>query len=126
MKRKIVLFLFAICVLISTVLCGCSQNECREEAKEYGESAVFYAEQYIDGIITADEAYQNIKAVSENFNEFCEKTHDDTLDSTIKLCESTLKLTISTLCCNFLIEDMSGGSISDIKDSVESIKKYIQ
>lgn len=126
MKKKIVLFLLAICVLISTVLCGCSQNKFSDEAKKYGESAVFYAEQYIDGIITVEEAYQNIKAVSENFNEFCEKTHNDTLDSTTKLCESTLKLKINTLCCDFLVEDMSGGSISDIKDSVESIKEYIQ
>lgn len=124
MKKYIAVSL-SLFILIFTTLCGCSQYKCRDEVKKYGESAVLYAEQYINGLVTADEAYQKIKFVSKKLSEYCQKTHNDTMDSSMKLCESSLDVSVNTLCIRLLTEDMSGGYISEIKESIDDIKQYI-
>ncbi len=122
MKKKFVLLLLAAAIM----LCGCSRYECREEAKEYGESAVFYAEKYIDGEISAEEAYQNVSVVYDELDAYCDATHDDDLDSDIKLCETILSSTVLRLKSNLFLEDVSGGKIADIKSNIEDINKYTE
>lgn len=124
MKRFIGIVL-SFFILISIVCCGCSQYKCRDEAKKIGESAVFYAEQYINGIITAEQAYEHISTISDRLDKYCKTTHDDNLDVDTALCETTLNIAVNTLYYEFLNEILQGGKITEIKDTLEDIKKYI-
>lgn len=121
--KKVAAFLLTIVLVLC--VCGCSQYKCRDEAKKYGESAIFYAEQYIDGVITVEKARENISIISDELEDYCDTTHNDTLKSDMKLCESTLSLAVRNLYFEFYNEEYTGGQIADIKETVEDIKKYI-
>ncbi len=125
MKRFFAIVLI-ICLFISIICCGCSKYKCRDEAKKLGESAIFYAEQYIDGVITAEEAEKNISVIFYELSDYCDATHDDTLDSATALCESTLNLEVQNLYLCFINENYDGGKIADIKDEVNDIKETIR
>ena len=126
MKRLIaILFAVVLAVVLAVGICGCSQYKCRDEVKKFGESAIFYAEQYINGIILAEEAYENISVIADEFDEYLDVKQDDTLDSSMELCESTLYLEICNLHLEFFNEKYTGGEIANIKDEIEDIKKTI-
>lgn len=114
-----------IILLLTGVLTGCSQYRCRDEARKYGESAVFYAEQYLNGNISAEDAYENICAVRDELNDYCDETHNDNLNSDIKFCENMLSLDVKILVSQFLIEKWNGGRAGDIKETVSKIKEEI-
>ncbi len=79
--KKIIALLLAVVLAVS--ICGCSsRSKYSEEAIEAAENTIIYAEKYLNGEISSDNAKREIEKIDEKFAEYMKANEDaDTYDN---------------------------------------------
>lgn len=117
--KKLSVIILALFMMLS--VCGCAKVEHSKEAIEAAESAIMYAEQYVNGTMSVEETEKNVSAAEDKLKEYLDKNED----SEYHFKDGILQTQLSILSLTFMSEESKGGRISDIKSQIEELKKEI-
>lgn len=121
MKQKIIaIFLIAVAAIS---FCGCNSGQKHsDEAIKAAESAIMYAERYINGVDDVETAQDNLNAVSDELEAYLDENEgSETYDADYW----GISMKLLNLNFMFITESISGGQISDIQDQIDELKTEI-
>lgn len=120
MRQKIIaIFLIAVTAIS---FCGCNSGQKHsDEAIKAAESAIMYAERYINGVDDVETTQDNLNAVSDELDAYL----DENEDSETYTADWVVSMDLLDLSFMFITESISGGQISDIQNKVDELKTEI-
>lgn len=120
MKQKIIaIFLIAVAAIS---FCGCNSGQKHsDEAIKAAESAIMYAERYINGVDDVETAQDNLNAVSDELDAYLDENEDNETYNA----DWVISMDLLSLNFMFITESISGGQISDIQNKVDELKAEI-